>query len=164
MLCERCQKQEATIDVTDVVGGRVHTLRFCRKCSLDFLPPENAESVKREIQSIEFLKPLVEKDVRYALDGYLFVRSAIEFAQIDKSPDSKHVSGRELIDLMRKLALDRFGAEAKAVLNSWGINRTEDFGEIIFNMVEKGLLAAHPGDSKKDFENGYNFDQVFPET
>jgi uncharacterized repeat protein (TIGR04138 family) len=73
----------------------------------------------------------------------------------------RHVSGQELLAGIREFALAEFGPMAKTVLNSWGITRTEDFGEIVFNMVEIGLLGRTDKDSREDFANGYDFEEAF---
>jgi uncharacterized repeat protein (TIGR04138 family) len=51
----------------------------------------------------------------------------------------------------------------KTVLAGWGITCTEDVGEVVFNMVENGLLGKTDEDSRDDFLNGYDFDKAFRE-
>ncbi len=41
------------------------------------------------------------------------------------------------------------------------MKRTDDFGEIVFNMVSEGLLGKTENDSREDFKGVYNFDTVF---
>ena len=50
---------------------------------------------------------------------------------------------------------------AKTVLNSWGIHRTGDFGEIVFNLIRIGQMRKTPGDTQVDFDNLYDFDVAF---
>ena len=50
---------------------------------------------------------------------------------------------------------------AKTLLEEWGIHRCEDFGEIVFNMIEVGWLAKTDKDSRADFQDGYDFDEAF---
>jgi len=47
------------------------------------------------------------------------------------------------------------------VLNEWGVHRCEDFGEIVFNMVEHDLLAKTSEDSRENFKGGYDFEEAF---
>ena len=63
---------------------------------------------------------------------------------------------------LRELAIESFGKRAKAWLNSWGIFKREDFGEVVFNLVKVGLLAKQAEDTKEAFQGGYNFDVAFP--
>jgi uncharacterized repeat protein (TIGR04138 family) len=71
------------------------------------------------------------------------------------------VRGQELLDGLRQFALDQFGPLAKTVLNYWGVQRGEDFGEIVFNLVEVGILGKTDEDSRADFKGGYDFDVAF---
>ena len=50
---------------------------------------------------------------------------------------------------------------ALTVLSEWGLRRSEDFGEIVFNMVEHGILSKTENDSRKDFQDGYDFEKAF---
>jgi uncharacterized repeat protein (TIGR04138 family) len=72
-----------------------------------------------------------------------------------------HVTGQELLEGIRDLALNQFGPLAKTVFDHWGVKRCEDFGEIVFNMVEVGLLGKTEKDSRADFAGGYDFDEAF---
>jgi uncharacterized repeat protein (TIGR04138 family) len=94
---------------------------------------------------------IVEADGRYRREAYLFVLSAVEFV-VGRLPARRHVSGRELLEGIRELGLARFGLMTKTVFEHWGVRRTEDFGEIVFRLVEAGLLSKTPEDSIRDFE------------
>jgi uncharacterized repeat protein (TIGR04138 family) len=112
----------------------------------------------------EGLELIVAKDARYKRDAYLFVREALDFTQKITSREQReglHVTGQELLAGIRDFALAQFGPMAMTVLEEWGITRCEDFGEIVFNMVENGLLAKTDSDSREDFHNAYDFDDAF---
>jgi uncharacterized repeat protein (TIGR04138 family) len=47
------------------------------------------------------------------------------------------------------------------VFEEWNIRHCRDFGEIVFNMVEIGLLAKTEKDTRDDFQNGYDFTDAF---
>ena len=106
-------------------------------------------------------------DSRYDRDAYLFVREGLDFTlkllkkNTHTSPVHRHVSGQELLDGLRQYALDQFGPMAKTVLDYWGIRRCEDFGEIVFNMVECGVLGKTEQDRREDFQGGFDFDEAF---
>ena len=106
------------------------------------------------------LQNILERDPRYTVDAYLFVRSGLDFT-VRRLEKPRHVSGQELLDGIREFALAEFGPMTKTVLNKWGISRTEDVGEIVFNMVEAGLLGKTSDDRREDFMNGYDFDEAF---
>jgi len=105
------------------------------------------------------------KDTRYHRDAYYFVREALDFTQKNVAKDARgrvrHVSGQELLAGIREFTLQQFGPMAKTVLEEWGIKSCEDFGEIVFNMIEVEWLAKTAKDSRADFAGGYTFDEAF---
>jgi uncharacterized repeat protein (TIGR04138 family) len=114
----------------------------------------------------EELEKIVAKDSRYTREAYLFVREALDHTQkmIGKAPKDdlpRHVSGQQLLEGVRDFALQQYGPMAMTVLNEFGIQRCEDFGELVFNMVENSLLAKTDKDSRDDFKGGYDFDDAF---
>ncbi len=108
---------------------------------------------------------ILAKDPRYQSEAYLFVKEALDYTQklvVKPSRDEvRHVSGQELLEGIRAFALTQFGPMAPTVFEEWGIRRCEDFGEIVFNLVEIGLLGKTEKDSRADFQNGYDFDAAF---
>jgi uncharacterized repeat protein (TIGR04138 family) len=113
----------------------------------------------------EILNSIVAQDPRYHREAYLFLREALEHTQRAlkkaKKPEPQHVTGKELLDGIREYAVAQYGPMSKMVLNEWGIHATEDFGEIVFNMVDHGLLSKTPDDSRDHFKGGYDFDEAF---
>ena len=110
------------------------------------------------------LDGLVAKDSRYAKAAYLFVQAGLARAQKMFWEPGKpgHMSGAQLLEGLRELAIESYGKRAKATLNGWGIFKCEDFGEIVFNLIAAGLLIKQEKDSKADFHGGYDFDTAFP--
>lgn len=108
----------------------------------------------------ELLQNILTRDPRYAAEAYVFIRAGLDYT-VRRLEKPRHVSGRELLDGIREFALSEFGPMTQTVLNGWGIQRTEDVGEIVFNMVETGLLGKTEKDSRADFANGYSFDEAF---
>lgn len=113
-----------------------------------------------EMNTGEILQQILRKDPRYAADAYAFVRAGLDFT-VSRLERPRHVSGQELLDGLRVFAISEFGPMTKTVLNGWGICRTEDFGEIVFHLVESGLLGKTEEDCREDFASGYDFDEVF---
>lgn len=113
----------------------------------------------------EVIDLIAARDPRYRKDAYVFVREALDHTQRmigkPKKDEIRHVSGRELLAGMREYALQQYGPMTTTVLEEWGVRRCEDFGELVFNMVESGLLAKTDKDSRDDFKNGYSFEEAF---
>ncbi|HLQ59302.1 MAG TPA: Minf_1886 family protein [Gemmatimonadales bacterium] len=114
-----------------------------------------------EVATLEAaLAEIRRRDGKYNERAYVFVLAALEFAQT-RLPARRHLSGGELAWACRDFALEQFGMLASAVLTHWGIHATEDFGQIVFMLIDVGLLARQPTDRLEDFERVYDFAQVF---
>ncbi len=116
------------------------------------------------------LAEIVRRDPRYPYEAYEFVFAALAHTQkvLGREPRPEagtdaaaahHVSGPEVLHGARDLALREFGLLARTVLRRWGINRTDDFGEIIFNLIDAGLMSKTPDDSRRDFHAVYDLDE-----
>src|SRR5438445_13878379 len=78
----------------------------------------------------------------------------------EETSPQQQVSGRELLEGVRDLALREFGLMARTVFRLWGIDRTDDFGEIVFNLIESNLMNKTDEDSRRDFHNVFDLDQA----
>jgi uncharacterized repeat protein (TIGR04138 family) len=119
----------------------------------------------QEINFDEAVDLIIAKDTRFARDAYGFVREALDFTQKLAGKETRspirHVSGQELLGGIRQFALVQFGPMVVTVFEEWGVKSCRDFGEIVFNMVEIGLLAKTDKDTRDDFQNGYDFTDAF---
>jgi uncharacterized repeat protein (TIGR04138 family) len=113
----------------------------------------------------DVLNKIVESDPRYHRDAYSFLRDALEFTQkvVSKANKSqpRHISGQELLNGIREYALITYGPMTTTVFEEWGIRSCEDFGNMVFLMVENNLLRKQENDSPQDFKGGYSFDEAF---
>lgn len=129
-------------------------------------------------EHLQHIRDIAKKDGRYAPEAFLFVSEAIGLtaAWLKDGTLSEndtgagrggegefHVSGRELLAGVRRLAGERWGALAGRVLFSWGVYRTEDIGEIVFCMVEDEKLQwrRRACDTRDDFAGGYDIETAF---
>ena len=119
----------------------------------------------QEINFDEAVELIFARDLRYPRDAYVFVREALDYTQNLVGKEARgairHVSGQELLEGIRKFALNQFGPMTATVFEEWNIRHCRDFGEIVFNMVEIGLLAKTEKDTRDDFQNGYDFTDAF---
>ena len=113
----------------------------------------------------EVLLKIVERDPRFHRDAYLFLREALEYTQRTitkaKRDEVRHVTGQELLDGIRRYAIEQFGPMAATVLEEWGVRTCLNFGEMVFNMIEFNLLAKTETDRLDDFKSGYDFHDAF---
>ena len=76
-------------------------------------------------------------------------------------PVTEHVSGQQLCMGLRDYAIEQFGMLARPVLEGWSIRRTDDFGRMVFAMIEAGAMSKTPQDTPDDFNGVYDFDEAF---
>ena len=106
------------------------------------------------------LRGIIARDPRYAAEAYQFVFEALEYTY-GMIGERRHVTGGELLEGARRYAIEQYGLMARTVLEHWGIRRCEDIGEIVFNLVDHGLLSKTEADSRDDFKGGYDFREAF---
>jgi len=135
---------------------------------------------------------LLQQDQRYKLEGYQFVREALQYAQEvlsmpaqntasekassekgssekagsekagGKAPKTEHhLTGQQLCEAIRVYAVEQYGYLAQTVLNNWGIHKTGDFGEIVYNLIRIEEMRKSKHDRREDFDDQYNFDDAF---
>ncbi len=117
---------------------------------------------------------MLERDTRYSLEAYQFVRDALTYAQDElgmgqqstgeeegeKQVDA-HLTGQQLCEAIRQLATEQFGLMARVVLGRWGVHSTSDFGEIVYNLIEIGMMKKSASDRREDFNDVFDFAQAF---
>ena len=124
---------------------------------------------------------LLRDDPRFKIEAYQFVRDALSYAQevldlgaeqptlLTQSEEEDedcprveaHLTGQQLCQAIRVYAQEQFGLMAKTVLNNWGIHRTGDFGDIVYNLIDIGLMKKSKSDRREDFDDVYDFDSAF---
>jgi uncharacterized repeat protein (TIGR04138 family) len=121
------------------------------------------------------IEQIALEDGRYKIDAIRFVykglghTARIEVDESDGAEESEqvisghpnHVSGQELCQGLRHMAIDKWGRLAKVVLNHWGVRTTRDFGEIVYLMIHHKWMSAQAEDSIDDFNEVYDFQTVF---
>jgi uncharacterized repeat protein (TIGR04138 family) len=132
---------------------------------------EPAKLDGRTMQDADFpriVALICKEDTRFDRKAYDFVRLGLDHTvkEIRKKDSSRagktrHVTGPELLDGLKVYALEQFGPLTKTVLNSWGIRRCKDFGDIVFNLIEYNAFSKTENDKREDFKDLYDFDEVF---
>ena len=113
----------------------------------------------------EVIKEIHHKDDRFGKGAYYFIREALDHTLKNLEKEDRknigHVSGIELLNGIRDYALDRFGPMTMTLMEHWNISKCRDFGDIVFNLVDHGILGRTENDSLEDFEGGYTFKEAF---
>lgn len=108
----------------------------------------------------------------YPIEAYHFIREGLEYSvgrmqagtrdvPGSASVEGNHVTGQQLCMGLLDFAISRYGMLAPAVLERWRIHRTDDFGRMVFAMIDVGIMAKTPSDSIEDFRSVYDFAEVF---
>lgn len=113
------------------------------------------------IDKDERILTIVKKHGRYAAEAYAFVFDALEYTLRRRGGQRRHVSGPEIMEGVRALALETFGFLARDVLRRWGVTTTDDFGEIVFHLIAEDLLQKTADDRKDDFAGLFDFGEAF---
>lgn len=119
------------------------------------------------------LQPLIreiraQNERKYAEAAYFFVLEALDFTiflegRSRKPSEGRHISPQELLAGLRRYAQEEFGPLAPYAFRSWGVHGTEDFGYLVFQMCEAGLLNKTERDRPQDFADGFDFEEAFRE-
>lgn len=139
--------------------------------------------------AIQAMYKLLQRDPRYKLEAYQFVREALAFAQEHMSllepaasettaspagealepqveaeemlSSGRHITGQQLCQACRLYGLQQYGYLTSMVLANWGVRSTSDFGEIVYNLIQIQQMRKSESDSREDFDNVYSFDTAF---
>ena len=142
--------------------GAYHFVREGLECAAQSIhgqltPPQFMIAQYMSDQSIDLVE-VRERLEEGALDAEL-VDAISEAGGIDAL--NRNVSGNDLCWAIRDFAIRRWGMVADVVLKHWNLTRTEDFGSIVFALVDYGFMQKEPHDSPGDFRDVFDFDDAF---
>jgi uncharacterized repeat protein (TIGR04138 family) len=119
----------------------------------------------QKLEFAEAVEAVVAKHARFERDSYFFLKEALDFTlnQLKKgrSVGSGHVSGQQLLEGIRQYALKQFGPMVPTVLGYWNIHQCEDFGAMVYHLIDAGVFGKSDRDSLEDFKGGYSFHDAF---
>jgi len=120
-----------------------------------------------EPDTLKNLEELAKQSGKYPVEAFNFVREGLRFTVSklhQNCQEEQHISGQDLCWGLRDFAIKRWGLLAPVVLRRWNIHNTEDFGQIVFAMVEAGWMAKKADDKLNDFHEVYDFKSAFDGT
>ena len=107
------------------------------------------------------LEQIAKEDGRYDVRAVRFVYEGLGYTVKNTITEPHHVTGQNLCEGLRKLAIEKWGKLAMLVLNSWSVKTTRDFGEIVYSLIKHEWMSAQPSDTIEDFDNVYDFETTF---
>jgi len=157
---------------------RGHARRFGREYSRDRVDLKWRIALSSEFEQVESTITLskvldlceLAADGPYAPQAYAFVQDGLRFAanqvfgdaeRVTDDRENLHISGRQLAIGLGEFAIQRYGLLARRVLEHWNIHRTDDFGRIVFRMIDAGLMSRQDDDRLEDFFSVFAFDEAF---
>ncbi|MGC4016582.1 MAG: hypothetical protein QM755_18985 [Luteolibacter sp.] len=112
------------------------------------------------VQFEQAILTVVGRDKRYEPHGFFFLKDALDFTlkrvADGNSGSARHVSGQELLEGFRDLALEQFGPMGSTLMAEWGVNECSDVGEMVFLLIEEGMFGKQESDTKEDFAGNFN--------
>ena len=112
------------------------------------------------VELMKKVEGICRKERQYDPEAYLFVLAGLHVT-VSHLPEPRHVTGQELAEGLRIYGIDQFGPMAAQVFEHWGVRTTEDFGRIVFSLVDAQLLRKTEEDSLEDFQGVYEFAEAF---
>lgn len=114
-------------------------------------------------------------ELKYPIPAYQFLLAALRHTQeklgrlrqaaeaegITVTEEQAHVSGQELCEGFREYACEHLGLMALTVLHSWRIRATDDIGEMVFELIDRGEMRKTEQDQLSDFSEVFKFEEAF---
>ena len=149
-------------------GAHIHLAPVAQMGVADIIALVSLPTSSLAMQKIGFaeaLDSIVATDQRYHRDAYVFLRDALDYTtkqqKKSKGATVRHVAGPELLEGVRLYALKEFGPMALTVFSYWGVERCEDIGQMVFNLIGAGIFGKTEQDSLEDFKSVYTFHDAF---
>ena len=121
-------------------------------------PLKPAKSIHQVVDDLGLYPP---EAFEFVQQGLSFTVQKIHGQTKKEDMLCRHISGADLCEGLRELALHRWGMLARTVLTRWNVRRTLDFGRIVFALVDSGWMQARPDDSLEDFREVFDFKSAF---
>ena len=110
------------------------------------------------------VKEICQEDDRFHPDAYNFLKDALDHTVktiVEAENKPRHVSGSELMHGFKDYTIGEFGPMSKPLLKEWGITKTRDVGDMVFNLIGANVFSKEDGDSPSDFDRIYTFKEAF---
>ncbi|MFB3891921.1 MAG: Minf_1886 family protein [Phycisphaerae bacterium] len=109
------------------------------------------------------MEEVIRTDGRYPPEAYAFLHEGLSLASKkvhgeQAASGQRHVTGQQICEALRELAIERYGHLARAVLAKWRINETMDFGNMVYLLIENKFMKKTPEDSIEDFRDVFDLD------
>jgi uncharacterized repeat protein (TIGR04138 family) len=118
----------------------------------------------QKLDFAEAVDQLTQENSRYHRDAFFFLREALDHTvkmRKRQLGEGGHVNGPQLCEGIRQLALKQFGPMVPTVFAYWGVERTDDFGAMVWQMIDLGVFGKTDNDTREDFNGIFDFKEAF---
>jgi len=130
--------------------------RFDMRRDMIHDPAMHAMQFEQSVYSI------LQREKRFDAHAYFFLKDALDFTLKriagKNGGRARHVTGQELLEGFRDLALDQFGPMSSTLMHEWGLRKCQDVGDMVFHLIEEQVFGKQESDQHEDFSG--NFDLV----
>ena len=118
----------------------------------------------QKLDFAEAVEIITDADSRYPREAYFFLRDALDqTVKLRKRQlgEGGHVSGQQLCDGIRLYAIKQYGPMVPTVFEYWNLKKTDDFGKMVWHLIDMGVFGKTPNDSIDDFKDIFTFSDAF---
>ncbi len=122
------------------------------------------------MQAVQFeqsVSSIIRRESRYDGHAYFFLKESLDFTlkrvMEETGGKGRHVSGKELLEGFRDLALEQFGPMAATLMDEWGITECRDVGNMVFLLIEEQVFGRQESDKPEDFAAVFDFHKALRE-
>lgn len=126
--------------------------------------------IDRRMQAVQYeqsVASIIRRDGRYDGQAYFFLKDALDFTlkrvMEETGGKGRHVSGKELLEGFRDLALEQFGPMAATLMDEWGVTECRDVGNMVFLLIEEQVFGRQDSDKPEDFDAVFDFHKALRE-
>jgi uncharacterized repeat protein (TIGR04138 family) len=118
------------------------------------------------MQAVQFeqsVLSILKREKRFDAQAYFFLKDALDYTlkriAENNEGQARHVSGKELLEGYRDLALDQFGPMASTLMREWGVRKCLDVGDMVFHLIEEQVFGKQDSDRREDFSEAFDFEE-----
>jgi uncharacterized repeat protein (TIGR04138 family) len=113
------------------------------------------------VQFEESVGSILTRESRYDGHAYFFLKDSLDYTlkrvMEETGGRGRHVSGKELLEGFRDLALEQFGPMAATLMDEWGVRECRDVGNMVFQLIEEQVFGRQDSDKPEDFDGVFDF-------
>ena len=103
----------------------------------------------------EKINEILSGDRTYSREAYLLITGCVL--------RGRHARAREILEILRTRVREEYGGFASMVLEGWGLRHARDVGEVVYRLIDAGILCAAEDDRQEEFDIDFELAPSFRE-